>query len=123
MLDILLRIYVFFPSVGAPTAQDATYRAELLESSQSLLAMLLRTTPTVFDHPVCSLWTDCQAQPSTYYDDARDDPIGRRAAWRRVPRVRVKRRLAMIVRGSLWNSDYDINGDVEAYSDLIEFTR
>lgn len=123
VLDMILRIYVIFPTLVVPTAADSERKAELFEACQAMLAMLSRASPAVFNHPVCTLWNDCHAivQPPTY--SVRESPITRRAAWRRAPRACASRRVIVIFQGSVWNSDFDTTGDIEAYADLVEFTR
>ncbi|KZP30502.1 hypothetical protein FIBSPDRAFT_945867 [Athelia psychrophila] len=123
VLDVILRVYIRYPTLGVTTAHDSECKAELFDSCQYLLRILVASTPAVFDHPVCSLWTDCNAQPPAYGEEPSTNPIGFRAAWRRVPRACAKERLMIIFRGSLWGSDFDSASEIEAYRDLVEFTR
>ncbi|KZP30492.1 hypothetical protein FIBSPDRAFT_1038162 [Athelia psychrophila] len=123
VLDVILRVYIRYPTLGVTTAHDSECKAELFDSCQYLLRVLVASTPAVFDHPVCSLWTDCNAQPPAYGEEPRIDPIRFRAAWRRVPRACAKQRLMIIFRGSLWGSGFDSASGIEAYCDLVEFTR
>ncbi|KAF7983691.1 hypothetical protein HWV62_19609 [Athelia sp. TMB] len=122
LLNILLRVYIRYPTLGITTTQDSDRKAMLLESCQSLLEVCVSASPSVFDHPVCSLWTDCNAQAPAYGDEL-INPIIRRAAWRRAPRILARQRLMTILGGLLWTSNVGTSGDVEAYCDLIEFTR
>lgn len=127
VLDMILRVYVIFPMLAVPTAADSDRKAELFETCQAMLARLSQATPTVFNHPVCILWTDCHAQPHAqppvYSKDTQESPIVSRAAWRRASRVCAHRRVMVIFKGSPWNSNFDTTGDIEAYADLVEFTR
>ncbi|KZP30505.1 hypothetical protein FIBSPDRAFT_109782 [Athelia psychrophila] len=123
VLDVILRVYIRYPTLGVTTAHDSECKTELFDSCQYLLRILVASTPAVFDHPVCSLWTDCNAQPPAYGEEPSTNPIGFRAAWRRVPRACAKERLMIIFRGSLWGSDFDSASEIEAYRDLVEFTR
>lgn len=126
ILDMLLRIYVIFPTLASPTLPDSYRKQGLLEACQSILIVLARSKhqETIFDHPVCTLWTDCQSLPPGYTPDAQDNRmLSGRTAWRRAERLCAKRRLLVIYRGSLWKPNPDTAEDQEACDDIIELTR
>lgn len=126
VLDVILRVYIRFPTLGAKTAHDLDHKSALLQSCQSLLGICVAETPSVFEHPVCSLWTECNAQPThppAYGDETGESPITRRAAWRRTPGALTRQRLTIILGGSTWNSNSGTYDETEAYCDLVEFTR
>lgn len=123
VLDVMLRVYIRYPTLVVQTAYDSDCKRELLESSQYLLGILVAAAPSVCDHPICSLWVDHGAQ-SPRYDEASDtNPFSFRSAWRRAPRACAKQQLLIISRGFTLSSGPDIASEVMAYCDLVEFTR
>jgi hypothetical protein len=120
ILDILLRIYVMFPALSGTFPEDVGRKLSLMDACQLTVVVLcqsLQQPATVYSHPVCILWTDRNSKRP-------DSPLQKRCnAWRRAPRSCALRRLAVIYTGSLWKSDIDIVGALEACMDIVEFTR
>jgi len=120
ILDILLRIYVIFPALSSSLPEDLGRKSALMDACQLtvvVLCRLLEKPQTVYNHPVCILWTDRDSKRP-------DNPLQNRCgAWRRVPRSCALRRLVVIYAGSLWESNSDIIGGLEACMDIIEFTK
>jgi hypothetical protein len=124
VLDILLRIYVIFSMLSNAAQQDADYK-EALRGACRLTIVILGQSPrhqgTVFNHPVCILWTDCHSQPPGYAVEAPAEDRG--VAWRRVNRLYVQRREIAIYRGSLWRLNNDTVRNIEVCADIVGFTK
>jgi hypothetical protein len=120
ILDTLLRIYVIFPALSSKLPEDFGRKSTLMDACQLtvvVLCRLLEKPQMVYNHPVCILWTDRDSKRP-------DNPLQNRCgAWRRVPRSCALRRLVVIYTGSLWKSNSDIIGGLEACMDIIEFTK
>jgi len=124
ILDMLLRIYVVFSTLSDATPQDVDYK-DTLRGACRLNIVVLGQSPqhqgTVFNHPVCILWTDCHSQPPGYAIEA---PVEDRcAAWRRVSRSYVQRRVIAIYRGSLRKPNNDTVRNIEVCADIVDFTN
>ena len=129
ILDILLRIYVVFPSFSQSAIDGPEPWRALLTVCRSLLLHLSQSPQhrdEVIYHPVCILWTDCCPVPPSYSQKPRSIGSGlveRCVAWRRADRTCVKRRVTSIYIGCLWRKNvYEIE-DLEACGDLVEFVR
>jgi hypothetical protein len=120
ILDMLLRIYIIFPALSGSLPEDVGRKLALMDACQLTVVVLCRSLdqPTVvYNHPVCILWTDRNSKRP-------DHPLQNRCgAWRRAPRHCAMRRLVMIYIGSLWQSNIDVVGDIEACIDIVEFTK
>jgi hypothetical protein len=129
VLDVLLRVYIFFPAFSRAAIDGAEHWLALKNACASLLFTLFSSEPNqkeVLEHPVCALWTGCNPLPPAYTSLplAHDDiPPERHAAWRRGPRLYVKRRLIMIYVDNLWKSNANPTEDMEACADIVEFSR
>lgn len=129
ILDILLRIYVVFPSFSQSAIDGPEPWLALLTSCRSLLLHLSRSPQRrdeVIYHPVSILWTDCCPVPPPYSRGLRDIGGGlteRCLAWRRADRRCVKRRVTSIYIGCLWRKNVHEIEDLEACGDLVELVR
>lgn len=129
VLDIILRIYVVFPSFSQSAIDGPESWQALLITCRSLLLRLsqqpLRRNEVIY-HPVSILWTDCCPVPPSYSWEPRgfgSDLAERCLAWRRADRTCVKRRVTSIYIGCLWRKNvYEIE-DLEGCGDLVEFVR
>jgi hypothetical protein len=119
ILDMLLRIYVIFPTLSDSLPEDVGRKLTLVDACQLIVIVLCRTLEkpeTVYIHPVCILWTDRNSKRP-------DSPLQNRCgAWRRASRSCALRRLVVIYMGSLWKS-IDIVKGLEACMDIVEFTK
>jgi hypothetical protein len=126
ILNMLLRIYVVFPTLSDSTREDADRKLELRDACWLIFDVLGQSQyrEVVHNHPVCILWTDCHSQPPGYTVDAPTDPVQDRcAAWRRVEKSCVKRRAVAIYKYSLWKAEAGTNVGMQACIDIVEFTR
>lgn len=127
ILDFLLRIYVVFPAFSTSDADDARNKLQLLNACQTTLLTLFRwdLQDEVVNHPVCVLWTDCDPQPPGYFEDTPENTttMKRCATWRCVDVSYVRRRMAVIYKGSLWKANRHEIENNQACTDIIEFTR
>ena len=129
ILDMILRIYVIFPTFSQSAVDGAEHWSPLLKACQSTLFVLSESSTNggvISRHPVFALWADCQPYPPAYTMESQgpDDIFQARCtAWRKTPRSCVKRRLSIIYANSLWKSNvYEVE-DIEACIDMVEFTR
>jgi hypothetical protein len=120
ILDMLLRVYVIFPALSSSLREDELHKEALLDACQLTVIVLrqsLEDPAAVYNHPVCILWTDRKSKRP-------DHPLQNRPdAWRQAPRRCALRRLESIYARSLWKSDYDAIGNIEACIDIVEFTK
>jgi hypothetical protein len=129
ILDMILRIYVIFPTFSQSAVDGAEHWSPLLKACRSTLLVLsesLTNADDISHHPVFSLWTDCQPYPPVYTAEPQspDDIFRARCtAWRKTTRSCVKRRLSIIYANSLWKSNVYEMEDIEACVDMVEFTR
>jgi hypothetical protein len=129
ILDMLLRIYVLFPSFSRSPIDVPEHWSLLLQACRSTLLALSQSETnhdSVLQHPVCAVWTDCHPHPPPYSAEppAPQDSIPARCAgWRRAESKYIKRRMMTIIIDSQWRSNiYEIE-DIEACADIVEFTR
>lgn len=96
--DILLHIYIIFLTLSSSLPEDVGRKLALMDACQLIVVILCRSLAdpvTVYNHPVCVLWTDRNSERP-------DDPLNNRCcAWRQTPRSCVLRRLAVIYTGCL----------------------
>ncbi|KIM71280.1 hypothetical protein PILCRDRAFT_757859 [Piloderma croceum F 1598] len=125
ILDMILRIYVILPTLSDSTRQNAD-RKILRDASRLTLELLGQSQhqEAVLNHPVCTLWKDVHSQPPGYVIDAPADPAQERcAAWRRVEKSCVERRMIVIYRYTLWKPDAGGGVAIEACDDIVEFAK
>lgn len=127
VFDILLRIYIILPALSDSTSDDTNHQLALVGICRFILdaiPQMCQNAGIGYQHPVFTLWTDCQPQPPGYTRRARDGPSSDRAiAWRQAQPSCVKRRLLVIYRRSLWKSQLNSVVDMEACYDILEFVR
>jgi hypothetical protein len=127
VLDILLRIYIVFPTLSDTTRRNADCKVALREACRSTLNVLGQSQhqEAIFNnHPVCILWKDVRSQPPGHTIDAPTNSDEERCiAWRRVEKSCVERRMIVIYRYSLWELGPGSNVDMEACADIVEFTK
>ena len=126
VLDMILRIYIIFPTLSASTQEDADRRLALRDACRLTLGVLGQSQhqEAVSNHPACILWADCHSQPPNYTVDTPVDPVQNRcAAWRRVEKSAIERRAVVIYRYFLRKADASTDMDVDAYIDIVEFTK
>lgn len=120
ILDIILRIYVIFPTLSDSLPEDVGRKLALMDACQLVVVILCRSLEKpaiVYNHPVCILWTDRNSKRP-------DSPLQNRCgAWRLAPGSCALRRLVVIFTDSLWASNIDIVTGLEACMDIVEFTR
>jgi len=125
VLDILLRIYIIFPTLSDSTGENAGRKVALRDACQSTLGVLSQSQhqEAIIKHPVCILWKDVHSQPPRYTIDAPTNPDNERSVeWRRVEKSCVERRMIIIYNYALWKPRHDGNVD-EACIDIVEFTK
>ena len=122
VLDVILRVYICFPILDVTTEQGSVCKTALFESCKFLLTMYVAAARHA-EHPVCLLWTACNARPPVYGGGVRQDSLTRRAAWRQVPGTMARQQLMVAFWGFAWVSDLENMAVVDIYDDLIEFTR
>lgn len=129
VLEMLLRIYVIFPSFSQSALDNPEPWTALLKSCRSLLLLLSRSSrhrQTILRHPISILWTDCAPIPPPYSEQRPpvDEELSRRCiAWRQASRSCIKRRISTIYIGCLWRSNVHEIENFEACMDLVEFVR
>lgn len=129
LLNMLLRIYVIFPSFSHSTLDDADGWSALLDACRSILLAVSQAEQSydeISSHAIHSLWTDCQPLPPAYtvQPPSLDDVLSARcAAWRQANSQCVKRRIVTIYLGCLWKVNPHKYEDVEACVDMVEFTK
>ena len=120
ILGMMLRIYVVFPAFSASLPEDVGRKLALMDACQLIIVVLCRSLErpdAVYHHPVCTLWTGHNSKRANH-------PLQNRCgAWRQVSGLSPLRRLVVIYTGSLWKSDIDVVGDIEACIDIVEFTK
>jgi hypothetical protein len=129
ILDMILRIYVIFPTFSQSAVDGAEHWSPLLKACRSTLLVLSESSmdaDNISRHPIFSLWTDCQPYPPVYTVEPQNPSAILRArctAWREAARSSIKRRISIIYASSLWKSNvYEIE-DIEACTDMVEFTQ
>lgn len=74
VLDMLIRVYVIFPTFAQSTIDGPEPWTPLLKACRSLL-LALRDSPnnrhTVLRHPVYTLWAECRPLPPSYSEEPR----------------------------------------------------
>lgn len=126
VLDLLLRVYIIFPTLSDAEADDASQKMALLDACRSVMEVLSLSPQieAISNHPVCILWTSCCTQPPGYTTEPADNTLlDRGTAWSRADKSCAKRRMTLIYKGSLWNSDIHDMGDMETCMDIVEFTK
>ncbi|KIM86727.1 hypothetical protein PILCRDRAFT_314087 [Piloderma croceum F 1598] len=129
ILDLLLRIYVIFPSFSRSAIDAPEHWSPLLKACRSTLHVLSRSETNhdvVLQHPVCFIWMDCHPHPPVYSLEPRsplDVLLARCAAWRETGKACVRRRIMMIFIDSLWKSNAFEIENAEACTDIVEFAR
>jgi hypothetical protein len=126
VLDMILRIYVILPTYSDSTRQNADSKVALRDACRLTLELLSQSQhqEAVLNHPVCTLWKDFHLQPPGYGIDAPADPAQERcAAWRRVEKSCVERRMIIIYRHTLWKPDAGGGVGIEACDDIVEFAK
>jgi hypothetical protein len=121
ILDMILHIYIVFTTLPDTAPQDAYLKEALRSACRLILVILGQSLPhqgTVFNHPVCILWTDCYLQPPGHAVQA--NLQDRRAAWRRADRSNVMRRVLAIYNRILWKSTNDA---IDVCADIVELTK
>jgi hypothetical protein len=116
ILDMLLHIYIVFTTLSDTAPQDAYLKDALRGACRLILGILGQSPPrqgTVFNHPVCILWTDCHSHPSGYAVETNIQD--RCAAWRRADRSNVMRRVLAIYRSK--------NDAMDLCADIVELTK
>jgi hypothetical protein len=130
-LDMLLRIYVIFPtfhmSTAESTADKRSRRKALLDVCRSALDVLSvesHYSDMVFNHPVYHLWLRCHELVPSYVVWTPEDALDARcAAWRRVEVDIIKRRLMTIWCLASTMEMRDRNSEIWACMDIVEFSR
>lgn len=129
ILDMLLRIYVIFPSFSQAAIDKPEPWVPLRDICRKILLSLSQFRNhhnTVLSHPVSILWNECRPLPPPYSlqkPPLGDDLRNRAVAWRKAPRSCVKRRITTIYIGCLWRSNVYPIEDMEACSDIVELVR
>jgi len=128
VLDMILRIYVILPTLSDSTRQNANSKVALRDACRLTLELLGQSQhqEAVLNHPVCTLWKDFHSQPPGYSTDAPADPAQERcAAWRRVEKSCIERRMTIIYKYTLWKPDAASGGNasIEACDDIVEFAK
>jgi hypothetical protein len=122
-LNILLHIYIVFPTLSNSTQEDFDRKLALRDACRSILGVLCLSQHqgVVLKHPICILWSDLHSQLPGYSTDASTDPVQvRSTAWRGVEKSCVDRRALAIYRYSLWKPP---ESSLEVCIDIVEFTR
>ena len=129
ILDMLLRVYVLFPSFSRSSIDAPEHWPPLLQACRSTLLALSQSEinhDAVLEHSVCALWADCHPHPPPYSVEPpsiKDSIPARQAGWRRANRRCVKRRIMAVIIDSQWRSNvYEIE-DIEVCTDIVEFTQ
>ncbi|KIM83814.1 hypothetical protein PILCRDRAFT_6705 [Piloderma croceum F 1598] len=118
---MLLHIYIVFTTLPDTAPQDAYLKEALRGACRLILVILGQSLPhqrTIFNHPVCILWTGCYLQPPGHAVQA--NLQDRRAAWRRAGRLNVTRRVLAIYNRTLWKSTNDA---IDVCADIVELTN
>lgn len=127
VLDLLLRVYVVFPTLSEVEADDANQKFVLLDACRSIMNALFpspQIDAIIPDHPVFILWTSCYAQSPGYSGEVMGGTsLDRGFAWSQANKFVSKRRMSSIYKGSLWKSDIHDMGDMETCIDIVEFTQ
>lgn len=126
-LDMLLRIYVVFPTFYTPDAESRARQSAMLTACKSALEVFSAGTlhaDILWNHPVCDLWLrgdqlipNCA--PKTPLESLED----RCFTWRRAGALMVKRRLMMIWSTSAWSGGNREDAEFQACIDMVEFSR
>jgi len=129
ILDMLLRIYDIFPAFSKSALDVPEPWSPLLVACRSTVLALSHSQENhneILSHPVCIIWTNCDPHPPAYSLEpptADDLLVARCAAWRTASGLCIKRRMYMLLTGNLWKSSVDEIENVEACTDIAEFTR
>jgi hypothetical protein len=122
-LDMLLRIYVVFPTFYSSNAENPARPSALLDACESAIAVLSTDhlhADLVCNHPVHDLWLrGDQFIPGnvTRIPELLED---RCIAWRRTEAHFVKTRLMTIWSASRYSEE---NAEFQACIDIVEFSR
>jgi hypothetical protein len=123
LLNLLLRIYVFWPALQS--ADKSIGMTSLLRACTSALHALSRhpeNRQAVISHPVCTLWTQCGQ--CFYVPDAWNDPFSSRCgAWRQTDKYLIMTRLVTIYRFSLSSPYLDDAVVTDVHTDLAVLSR
>ena len=129
ILDMLLRVYVIFPSFSHSSVDAPEHWSTLLKACRSIFIALSQSqenNDTILRHPVYALWRDCDPHPPAYSlepQSPRDTLLARCAAWREAVKACIKRRIVMIFIDGLWKSNVFEIENIEACADIVEFAQ
>jgi hypothetical protein len=128
-LNMLLRIYVVFPTFYWSNAEEHARHSLLLDACESALAVLSTgavRADIISNHPVHDLWLRDEQLVPGHADVTRireESLEDRCCAWRRTEAHFIRTRLKTIWSMSPWYEGNNENAEFQGCIDVVEFSR